>query len=281
MPGARGAIAVLIAASTIAGGVAAARADEPAGACAQSLADPVGLPWRTSGLDAGRGACRRPGVGVELDGHALIDTPAFYGTLAAGATIRARLVGGPIEWTVAARAPTVTFVQNAVLAATGLGYGPLAVGAALGTDTRWRCRPLRLALAATIELPYSERRLASRRAAGSLAALASWRITDGWRLHARVALLGERSWSAIDAGGRGAGALSADVARRLARRLFVGAGVDAQLGWHGAGLDHLALRVDGRLRLAGRWRATLAIGLPVAGAERTDLAFVLGVTRDR
>src|SRR4051812_43517818 len=89
-----------------------AHADD-CGAGPTAPVDPVGLPWRDTGLDAGRGACPRPGVSAMLGGHALIDTPAFYGTLAGDLALTLRLTYRGVEWSVAVRAPTVTFVQNA------------------------------------------------------------------------------------------------------------------------------------------------------------------------
>lgn len=258
---------------------APARADEPT--CATPSADPVAVPWRDTGFDAGRGACPRPGGSVVLGGHALVDTPAFYGTLGADATVSLRLADGAVEWLLAARLPTVTFVQNAVLAATDVGYGPVAIGAMIGEDARLAGRPLRVALAARVDLPFTEDRLASTRLGGQVAALATWRFAGGWHLHGRVALLGAHTWSELGEDGRAAAALGADVVRGLlGRRLFVGAGLDAQLGWYGVGLDHLAARVHAQVPVAGRWRTALAVGVPAVGDERTDLAFTLGVTRD-
>ena len=262
----------------LAPGVAAA---DDADACSAPLADPVALAWRDTGVDGGRGACARPGASLVLGGRALVDTPAFYGTLAGDVTVSLRLADGPIEWLVAARAPAVTFVQNAVLAATTVGYGPVTVGAMIGDRARLRGRPLRWAVAARVDLPFTEDRLGSTRAAGQLAALATWPVASGWRLHGRLAVVAARTWSELGGDGRAAGAATVDVTRAVARRrLFVGAGIDGQLGWYGPGLDHLAVRAGAQLRVTGAWRTTLAVGLPVAGAERTDLGFALGVSRD-
>ncbi len=270
-----------LALATVVIGAGAARADEPAGACATPLADPVTLPWRDTGFDGGRSACPRPGAGVVVDGHALIDTPGFYGTLGADATISLRLADGPLEWLVLARVPTVTFVQNAVFKATDVGYGPVALGVTRGGDRRWRGRALRLAVATRLDLPFTERRLSSNRVGGQVAVLATWRAAAAWQLHGRIALLAARTWSELGADDRMAGALGVDVGRRVAgRRLVVGGGLDAQVGWYGLGLDHLALRIGAQLRVTGTWRASLALGRPLVGADGTDLGFALGVSRD-
>lgn len=262
-------------------GLGRARADDEPTACGSPLADPVALPWRTTGVDAGRGACLRPGAALAIGGRALIDTPGFYGSLGADAEVSARVTLGGVEWLAAARG-SIGFVQNAVLKATEPGYGPLTVGATIGRDRRWRDRPLRLGLTTRVELPGTERRLGSSRVGGQLAALVTWRPTSRWFLHARLGVIGERTWSALDASGRAGGLVGADVARGLGGgRLFVGVGVDTQLGWYRAGLDHLAARVGVGVAIAGGWRTSLAVGLPVVGAERTDLAFVVVVTRDR
>jgi hypothetical protein len=93
-------------------------------------------------------------------------------------------------------------------------------------------------------------------------------------------LLGWYASSSTGSTTRGAAALSADLSWRVIRWLSVTAGADVQLGWYGAGLDHVALRAGAHWRVKGPWRAEVAAGLPLLGAERQNFAVTLGVRRD-
>jgi hypothetical protein len=64
------------------------------------------------------------------------------------------------------------------------------------------------------------------------------------------------------------------------RSARVTAGVEAQTGWYGAGLDHLLVR--GGLRVPFRCRARLHLGaaFPLLGDERTDVVGELSFAHD-
>ena len=79
--------------------------------------------------------------------------------------------------------------------------------------------------------------------------------------------------------GRAAGVVDAEAIARVAGRVVIGAGFDAQVGWYGAGLDHVLARIGARVRVASRWRLELVAGAPIVGAERTDITLTLGVRR--
>lgn len=260
--------------------LARAAAAEP-GVCDDPVDEPVAVAWREAGADVARGACLQPDVGVRLGGRALIDTPAFYGTLGGDATFDVRFVEGRhVEWGLGLRMVDVGFVQNAVWKITGAGYGPVSAHAAYGDRARLGGRPLARALAVRLALPYTESRLDGSSGSLQLAALATWQVRPRLRLHARAMALGWYSAATTGSTSRAALALSADASWRAIHWLTPTAGVDAQVGWYGAGLDHVALRLGAHWRVKGPWRAQAAAGRPLVGAERQDVAITLGVRRD-
>ena len=120
----------------------------------------------------------------------------------------------------------------------------------------------------------------SRKKKPQVAGLASWQARARWRLHARLGALGWYGRAVTGTSTRAAALASIDLAWRARRRLAVDVGVDAQLGWYRGGLDHVAARVGVAWRLARCWRLHGAVGAPLAGAERQDVAVTLGVARD-
>ncbi|MEZ4402943.1 MAG: hypothetical protein R3B06_23175 [Kofleriaceae bacterium] len=250
-------------------------------ACDDPIDDPIAVPWRDAGFDGGRAACLGPAVNLTVRGRALIDAPAFYGTLGGDAVVGLRVrEGRHVEWGLAARGLDLTFLQNAVWKVIEPSYGPLLVSSAVGVERALAGRPLALALATTIELPFTRSQLGGSTGAVQLAGVATWRARARLRLHARVALLG---WYGADVTGatvRGAAAASVDASARVVRWLAVDVGLDAQAGWYGVTLDHVAVRVGARWRVKGPWRAEVGAGAPVVGRERQDLVVTLGVARD-
>jgi hypothetical protein len=267
-----------ILATLVAAAASSARADD---ACTDALDEPAAVPWRDAGWDAGRGACLRADVSATVRGRALVDTPAFYGTLGGDLALALRqTVGARAAWGVTVRALDVAFVQNAVWKLVEPDYGPVLVHGALATDARLGGRPAKLALFAEAELPFSRGALTPSSGAAQLAALATWRVRPRLQLHGRVAALG---WYGHDVTGtttRAAALASVDSTWRAACGVAIAGGVDAQAGWYQGGLDHLAVRVGAQLRVASRWRLGLAVGAPLVGRERQDLALALGVKRD-
>jgi hypothetical protein len=96
------------------------------GVCGDAIDQPIAVPWRDAGFDAAPGACPVADVALAVRGRALIDTPAFYGTLGgdADAAVRQR-AGAHVAWGLAARAIDVTFIQNAVWTIVAPTVGPL------------------------------------------------------------------------------------------------------------------------------------------------------------
>jgi hypothetical protein len=249
--------------------------------CEEHIDDPVAVPWRESGVDAARGGCLHADLSAVTRGHAVIDTPNFYGTLGGELTIAIRLLeSSGFEWGVALRAVDGVFVQNAVLTVDEVGYGPVSGHIALGDRSELAGKPLARALYARLELPFTRSRLDGSTGALQVGAAATWLAAPRLRVHGHAALLG---WYASSTGGRDGRAAfmtSVDAAYRAVRSLSIAAGADVQVGWYGWGLDHVAVHAGAHWRVKGLWRAELAAGAPLAGTERTDLAFTVAVRRD-
>lgn len=267
----------------LAAGASRAHAEAPAGPpgpCDESIVDPVITPVRAAGIDGQRTACLRDEALVVLHTDALIDTPGFRGVL--GSELRAigrMRLGAHAELDVAVRALRGVYVQNAVTKVTAAQFGPLALGGAWGTSLGDE-QPVQLALAGSLELPYTRQEVDTLHTSGDLAVLATTALTARTTLHARLGLVwmyasslgGRAAWAAPRAG--------VDLARRVGRHLAVQAGADVQAGWYGAGLDHVNLRAGVHARLRGAWRLMAGLGVPVGGDERTNAVFDLGVLRD-
>ncbi|MCE9579842.1 MAG: hypothetical protein K8W52_42385 [Deltaproteobacteria bacterium] len=253
-----------------------------AGPCDDALVEPLGLGVRDARFDRGISPCVRDELGASVDGGATIDTPGFYGTLAGALRLDGRIaLDLRIELGVAARVLDATFVQTAVIKVTELGYGPLEAHVSYGDDASFRGRPLRWAAIALVDVPWTQESQATRSGGAQLALAATWALSPRWTIAARVAGLGWYASSLAGVTGRAAGALDGEAIVRAARRVALGLGIDAQAGWYGAGLDHVLVRIGARVRVAARWRLELIAGAPIAGAERADVTFTLGVRRGR
>jgi hypothetical protein len=264
--------AAIVAAIVAAAGVA------HADVCDDPIADPVPVALR--GFDATHAACLRADVDVRLGAHALIDTPGFYGTLGGGLQIAIRFLESfGLEWGATVEVVDLTFAQTAVVTATDATYGPVSIHAALGRRVGER---LHVAGLMRVEIPFTRSALDASSGGAQAAGLATYAATDRLAVHGRAAALG---WYGTSAGGttaRAAALLSTDAAVRTWWWLDASAGLELQSGWYGLGLDHLALRIGTHAHLgAGPWRLDLGALIPLAGTERTDLAFTLALLRDR
>lgn len=259
----------------------AATADDDDGLCADHIYDPPAVPWRESGVDAPRAACRHADLGLTLLGRMVLDPDDFYGTLGGGATLSVRLIDGDhLEWGFALRALEATFVQNAVLKVDELGYGPVQAHLGYATLGRAFGVPRRSFHYVRAELPFTRSRLDGSSGALQLGHASTWLLTSRLQFHGHAALLG---WYASSTSGRDTRAsltAAADVGWLATGWLTVFAGGDAQLGWYGWTEPVLAARAGAHWRIKGLWRADLAAGRPLLGAERADLHVTLGVRRD-
>jgi hypothetical protein len=248
--------------------------------CSAPLLDPAGLGLRESGIDAARAACTASSVSAGARGLALIDVPEFYGTLSSSLFAAIRVAGArDFELEIGIRALDLRFAQNAVLTRTELSTGPFWVAGVLPLLATLGGRELVVAGSLRWDVASSESGSAVRTTALAPALLATFAPADRVRLHARAALLLWGASTPIGFERRTAVAASSDAALSVGRRFAVAAGVDAQAGWHRAGLDHLLARGAARVAL-GQSRLELAAAAPVAGAERTDLVLWIACSRD-
>ena len=113
---------------------------------------PLSVGMRDSAIDRPRSACTANAVAGGLRVQALIDTPEFYGTLAASLQVEGSLLWRGLELTAGGRAIDYRFAQNAVVTADELSFGPVQLGLAraLRIDPRTVVTPLvRIDLPAT------------------------------------------------------------------------------------------------------------------------------------
>jgi hypothetical protein len=258
-------------------------ASAPAAAdpCEDHVDDPIALPWRESGVDAARGGCLHADVGAALRGRTLVDTGDFYGNLAGELTLAIRLLESDrLEWGFSLRVLDGIFVQNAVLTADELAYGPITGHIALGSRGSRAGKALARALYARLEVPFTRSRLDGSSGALQLGVAETWHLATHVRVHLHGGVLGWYASSTTGRDGRAAVMASADGALTVTGWLALFGGLDTQAGWYGWALDHIALRAGAHWRVKGVWRTELAAGLPLVGEERQDLVFTLGVRRD-
>jgi hypothetical protein len=253
-------------------------AGSPAEPCLDGVIDPIVTPVRDVYLDAQRGACLRDELTVALRGHALIDTPGFYGALGGDVAVGARLVVGKAhELSAQLRAIDYAFVQNAVNKVSHAGLGPLVLGAAAGGELGAGARA---ALVLQLELPYTREQRDTAQISGQLQGVATGRLSRSLVLHTRLGALGLVATSEGGRTRRLALRAGADLAWQVRTRLALQAGVDTAAGWH-AGLDHVLVRAGLHWRPGGgAWRLRTGLGLPRGGNERTNVVFDVGLVRE-
>jgi len=269
-------VVVVVVAAGLAAALAPARAAaEPALLCA-ARGQPVPVAVRDTGFDAGRGACLARELSIRVEGVAAIDTPEFYGTIAAAGVVGFALpITDRIELGVAAHGLRYTFTQDAVVKATELGAGPLVAHVAYAgaspdpAAARW-------AAIATVAIPFTDVGDGVTTIAGQLAIVRSMAVRPRWVVHTRAAVLGAIAGSAGGSTRRGAFLVGIDAVVAATGRLSLGLGADAQAGWRGA-FDQFLLRPGLRVRARGRLHVELGAGLALGGRERVDAAVTLGV----
>lgn len=244
--------------------------------CEVTLFDPVVTSLRDAGTDAQRTACLRSELSVHLPLSALIDTPGFHGEIDGALQLGGRYtISTKLELSASVRAARYTFVQNAVNKATEIQLGPLVVGAAYGR--RWGVSAV--AIAGTLEVPYTRDNLDTAHVTGALTVLATNRLTRSATLHSRLGLVGGRAWSLGGSTGRMAFRAGVDVVRRVGDRWALGLGAEIQAGWYD-GFDGTMIRLGAQRRFGRYVRGMIGVGLPVGGDERTNAIIDIGVLGD-
>lgn len=245
--------------------------------CTDTILDPITTAVRDAGIDAQRTACPRDELAAHLHADVLVDTPGFHGVIGGELRLIGRSrIGDRFELAGGLRAVRYQFVQNAVNKKTSFLLGPLTIGGAWSGDLGDGAR---VALTGMFELPYTRDQRETVRTSFELGVAITAALTERTFLHTRLGSVGMLASSAGGDTRRIALRAGADLVRRFGRVFAAQGGADAQAGWYG-GLDHVNLRAGVHARARGPWRIAVGVGLPVGGAEKTNLIFDFGVLRD-
>lgn len=251
---------------------------DPDDPCADRLlAAPLAPPVRDTGFDRVHGACLARLFALRTD--VARDRDARRTAGAAAVELRGLFLAD-LELTLGARAAADQLDDPASTDARDGSFGPIYLGAAAGHATRAFGRPLRLAWGLSLDLPWTRTGMAGPIVAASPQVAAAVRLADRLTAHGRLGALVWLVRPPDDIDTRRALALSSDLVWSPWRYLAAGAGVEAQTGWHGAGLDHLLARGGLRVPL-GRARIDLAGAARLAGREPVDLALEVTLAIDR
>ncbi len=236
---------------------------------------PVALGYYEGDMAVGRRVCPRTELGLGVRGGAIIDTPNFYGAIAADGLLFGSLrLDEKRELFATIEAVHYQFVQNATLTATAVDLGQLTFG---GT-TSWAWTDSWLgAWSARFMLPTST-------------ATPNVRVVGAEVGHAtRLAL---NAWAELH------GYAGVDVSAGLSNGpMFPRAGATALVGaqlrpvhWFAAALDvngrygattHLAPALALRFRIARDWGTELGGTIPLVGSDRRDAILGLKVSYRR
>jgi hypothetical protein len=223
-------------------------------------------------------ACPASEIALRARGTLLVASaaPDFFGSVAAGATLRARLLVGERTWiSLALDAVTFRYVANAVVTSSGLAFGPPTVGVHRALGHR---DDLALAVYLRALLPLDTAReegvetggeagIAARLTAGPGAHVG---LEGGLALPVPVDVVGGQAHPAL----RPAALVEGWWAPRPSVALFAGVGARAQAA-PDPSFTSLAPRAAARFALRrGVWLAAL-VEVPVVGADRTDLVAAL------
>ncbi len=253
--------------------LAAGAAAEPLDACPgtdRKLASgPAAVSLFEGEVGAPIRACPRTELRAGPTGSALIDTPAFFGTIDAALRLAgAYHYGEAGELFASVELPRYRFLQNATLTGSTFGFGWASAGATHRLHDR---RGLRVAAAARLSTPAGPGSYTSAWPVyAELGAAASWRAAAAISVHAYA---GSITGAAL---GRGPGGLRvgwqhrAGAAYQLGRRLDLLLDAGVVLGYSAA-LHSFDVSPGLRVRAWRDLSAELAVAVPIAGAIRTDV----------
>lgn len=244
--------------------------------CAASLA-PSAVSIRDTGLDRNRVACGASGFRAGTRAFATIDTPNFYGTLSGALFLDYRLLtASGFEFSAGARFVDYRFAQSAVFTDGEFSVGPISLGVLRPQRKSWWGVPVVSSHGLRFELPLTNSSDQNITVSASPTALVTMMPSSQLHLHGRLAGL---LWSTLPESGadsRAALIASTDVAYAPVSFLAATAGVEAQGGWYGLGLDHLIARGGLNIPIGDDNALQLSIAHSFAGAERADMIFWLG-----
>ncbi|MFO0600159.1 MAG: hypothetical protein U0228_32925 [Myxococcaceae bacterium] len=229
---------------------------------------PIALGYAEADLATGRRACPRTELGIGGRFGATIDTPDFYGALAAqGVIFGSYALRDTTELFGTLEVITFNFAQNAVLTSTSLTLGHLTAGA---TQVLFRGDTVVAAVTGRVLLPTSFEIPGARLLGGELGANLSWRPSRWLEVHGAL-------------GGNLTGAVGRGPALVRGTALLLGGAQLSPFDW-GA----LVVDLSGRLGPVSSFAPTFALRfkiarlgielagtLPLAGTDRHD--FIAGL----
>jgi hypothetical protein len=238
-----------------------------AGSC--DFAPPAALGVHELWLGAPRTPCTLRELRVEARGQAAVDVPDFYGVLGASSLVGVRWPESGLELGAELFLAEWRFAQNASVKSTELALG----GAAAGVLRTFRAgNAIAWAPALRVVFPIANR--ARPTSAGAIeaalhGAMTAWRWLD---LEAHAAAATALTYDdGFD--GRGFVSAIAGAGVRPSRAFHAGVGVEVAGGWYGV-FDHVLARGAARFRIS-RHELSIGVLVPLAGPERTDVAFSL------
>jgi len=254
------------------------RAHRDGEAAAETLAAPIALSWESTDFLEARGVCPSTGAFFRLHGSALIAVADFYGRIGAGALVGGRLaLPSGIELSLTGDL-AFEYVQNASIARTAFGGGPVTMGALFG-NLGFERALMRFAPALRLLLPSSTLYRGSN-VVGIDPALV-WGGARGKRLEL-FGSFGYAIWAAVSSGGLNVWH-GPNLTVGAALMLFPRLKLLVQLDGHGKAaadfqIERIALSGALRLRLGSALRLELAAGTVLAGIDRTDVTAALNVS---
>ncbi|MBI4509458.1 MAG: hypothetical protein HY698_07460 [Deltaproteobacteria bacterium] len=245
---------------------------------AAGLLGPPELSIRQGELDAPRSPCVTRALFAHAQATALIDMADFYGTLGAGIQVGARVPFRGLEWSLSLRAVDWRFVQNASIAASETGLGPITLGVLYPTIRTVIHRQVAILTGVRLVVPFTDSTYDVPVGAVAGTVDAAIRLRSWLALTSHAAVKGWSAWPTGGWDGRGAVVAGAGASFLPWRWLGVHLGLEAQSGWFGLGLDHVLTRGGASVPLRKTGRIGVGAVMPLAGAERTNLGALVDVT---
>lgn len=247
--------------------------------CARGRADvplPISLGMGPADFGNTPVPCGDPRVSLDLRGALLIDTADFYGALGADAVLSGTVPVARRVWLSGAlTAFRYRYVQNATLLATDMGLGPADVGVHVGLLDRG---DLRVSTYLRVLLPTETPTQHAARTGVEVGGSLLWTrrrlsLLAGLSLPVQLDVIGTRARTDVALRG------SLDAAVLVGTWFEPVLGFEARVGGDADGaFEYIAPRLSLRAHLGRRVTLQLSGLVPVAGIERTNARFSLGLS---
>jgi hypothetical protein len=222
-------------------------------------------------------ACPATDLFLRLRGELLLDQDDFHGTVTGGLTLRGRWEFAP-QWYLSAAldAATLRHSVNAVVASTGVGFGPITVG----VHRAFFLERLAVTPYLRLLLPPDTARNIGVRLGGEAGGSASLRILERGSLRGGISL--PATLVVIGGGGHGIFATSGllEGAYAIKPWFAVAAGAVARVqAAPQVELSAMAARLSLRIQDVCGWHLAVAGDVPLDGKDRTDTTISIFVGR--